>query len=108
MKIRLITFSLAVILMGAGLTTFPTASHACKCVEEKSVEKELESSNAVFSGKVIEIKTSNNKKYYLRLKKRGKAYHKQKSYWKMKGPAVLPIFLRANLTWCMPMNSRVN
>ncbi|NKE06592.1 hypothetical protein GWK17_14125 [Bacillus selenatarsenatis] len=56
---------MAVILMAAGLTTFPTASHACKCVEEKSVEKELESSKAVFSGKVIEIKTSNNNRKIL-------------------------------------------
>ncbi|WP_226641371.1 hypothetical protein [Mesobacillus subterraneus] len=65
MKIRLITFSLAVILLAIGLTTFPTASHACKCVEEKSIEKELESSKAVFSGKVIEIKTSNNNRKVL-------------------------------------------
>lgn len=65
MKKRLITYSLAVILLAAGLTTFPTASHACKCVEEKSVEKELESSKAVFSGKVIEIKHENNNRKIL-------------------------------------------
>ncbi|MGV2941315.1 hypothetical protein AB5I83_17060 [Mesobacillus sp. LC4] len=62
-KTRLITISLAVILLAIGLTTFPTASQACKCVEEKSIEKELKASKAVFSGKVIEIKTSfNNRK----------------------------------------------
>ncbi|WLR57489.1 hypothetical protein LC048_11900 [Mesobacillus subterraneus] len=62
---KLVTFSLAVILLAAGLTTFPTSSHACKCVKEKSVEKELESSKAVFSGKVIDIKNKNNKRKIL-------------------------------------------
>lgn len=65
MKLRLISFSLTVILMIVGLTTFPTASHACKCVEEPSVEKELESSKAVFSGKVIDIKNGNNNRRIL-------------------------------------------
>ncbi|WNF24674.1 hypothetical protein [Mesobacillus jeotgali] len=64
-KIRLITFSMAVILLAVGLTTFPTASHACKCVEEKTVEDELDSSKAVFSGKVIEIKNENNNRKIL-------------------------------------------
>jgi hypothetical protein len=64
-KKRLITFSLAIILLAAGLTSFPTASHACKCVEEKSVEKELETSEAVFGGKVIEIKNENSNRKIL-------------------------------------------
>ncbi|MBT2642458.1 hypothetical protein J7I80_09485 [Bacillus sp. ISL-41] len=65
MKLRIISFSLAVILMAAGLTAFPTASHACKCVGEPSVEKELESSKAVFSGKIIDIKNENNNRKIL-------------------------------------------
>lgn len=65
MKIKLITFSLAVILTAATLMIFPTASHACKCVEEKTVEKELESSEAIFSGKVIEINNENNNRKIL-------------------------------------------
>ncbi|MCM3572563.1 hypothetical protein M3172_05135 [Mesobacillus subterraneus] len=65
MNKRLIAYSLTVILLAAGLTTFPTASHACKCVEEKSVKKELESSKAVFSGKVIEIKNDKNNRKIL-------------------------------------------
>lgn len=65
MKSRLKTFSLAVFLLTVGLTTLPTASHACKCVEEKSVEKELKTSKAVFSGKVIDIHNKNNKRKIL-------------------------------------------
>ncbi|MBT2636908.1 hypothetical protein [Bacillus sp. ISL-39] len=65
MKPKLVSFSIAVILLAAALTTFPTASHACKCVEEKSVEKELESSKAVFRGKILDIKNKNNNRKIL-------------------------------------------
>ncbi|MBT2659995.1 hypothetical protein [Bacillus sp. ISL-45] len=65
MKPKLVSFSIAVILLAAALTTLPTASHACKCVEEKSVEKEMESSKAVFIGKILYIKNKNNNRKIL-------------------------------------------
>lgn len=62
---KLISFSILAFLLTAALTTFPTVSHACKCVKVPSVEKELESSEAVFSGKIIDITTSNNNRKIL-------------------------------------------
>jgi hypothetical protein len=38
------------------LTVKPSVSYACKCIEQKSVEEELESSDTVFKGKIIEMK----------------------------------------------------
>jgi len=34
----------------------PNISYACKCLDKPSVEQELKTSSAIFSGKVIEIK----------------------------------------------------
>jgi hypothetical protein len=57
---KLISFSLIAFLLATVLTTSPTVSHACKCVEPQTVKKELESSEAVFSGKIIDIRTEKN------------------------------------------------
>lgn len=65
MNLKLISFSLVVILLAASLTTFPTTSYACKCVEPQSVEKELESSKAVFSGKIVDINNEKNNRKLL-------------------------------------------
>ncbi|MBT2682820.1 hypothetical protein J7E42_04240 [Bacillus sp. ISL-37] len=62
---KLISFLILVFLLGAVLTTFPTVSHACKCVEPQSVEREVESSKAVFSGKIIDIRTEKNNRNIL-------------------------------------------
>ncbi|MHC0035316.1 hypothetical protein [Pseudoneobacillus sp. C159] len=40
----------------AALTVKPTVSYACKCVKQMSVEEQLEFSDTVFKGKIIEIK----------------------------------------------------
>ncbi|MBT2691655.1 hypothetical protein [Bacillus sp. ISL-55] len=62
---KLISVFILAFLFGAVFTTFPTVSHACKCVEPQSVEKELESSEAVFSGKIIDIRTEKNSRKIL-------------------------------------------
>lgn len=62
---KLISFSLIAFLLATVFTTFPTVSHACKCVEVQSVEKELESSEAVFIGKIIDIRTEKNNRKIL-------------------------------------------
>ena len=62
---KLISFSLIAFLLATVFTTFPSVSHACKCVEVQSVEKELESSEAVFSGKIIDIRTEKDNRKIL-------------------------------------------
>lgn len=41
--------------MVAGIVAGPTAASACSCAEPPGVEEELERSDAVFSGKAIEV-----------------------------------------------------
>ncbi len=38
------------------VTLKPSVSYACKCIEPKTVQEELETSNTVFKGKIIQIK----------------------------------------------------
>jgi hypothetical protein len=64
-NLKLITFSLIVILLTAAVTTFPTVSFACKCDWPPSVEQELERSKAVFSGKIIDVKNEDNNRKIL-------------------------------------------
>jgi hypothetical protein len=47
---------LCFVLIFTGITINPSISFACKCVGPSSVKEEFERSNAVFSGKVNEIK----------------------------------------------------
>ncbi|GHH98816.1 hypothetical protein [Neobacillus kokaensis] len=51
-----LVFTMFICLSTFALTVKPSVSYACKCVETKSVEKELELSDAVFNGKIIEMK----------------------------------------------------
>jgi hypothetical protein len=51
-----IVFSMFICLAIFALTARPSVSYACKCVEPKSVEEELELSDTVFKGKIIEMK----------------------------------------------------
>jgi len=51
---------LILILLTSASTLFlkPRATFACSCVKEQTVQKEFSQSKAVFSGKVIDIKTT--------------------------------------------------
>ncbi|WP_088044277.1 hypothetical protein [Bacillus sp. EAC] len=51
---------LVLILLTSASTLFlkPRATFACSCVKEQTVQKEFSQSKAVFSGKVIDIKTT--------------------------------------------------
>ena len=53
---KLVAFALCVCLSFIVLMAAPNISYACKCLDKPSVEQELKTSSAVFSGKVIEIK----------------------------------------------------
>jgi hypothetical protein len=55
MKKLFLTFSLLICLATFVLTVKPSVSYACKCVESKLVKEELELSDTVFKGKIIEI-----------------------------------------------------
>jgi hypothetical protein len=55
-KMVKIVFSMFICLAIFALTARPSVSYACKCVEPKSVEEELELSDTVFKGKIIEMK----------------------------------------------------
>lgn len=44
-----------VVVSSAGLMMLPTTSHACSCAVSLSVESELPSQTAVFSGKAVEV-----------------------------------------------------
>ncbi|WP_204563021.1 hypothetical protein [Neobacillus notoginsengisoli] len=63
----------------------PSVGYACKCIEKPSVEKELKSSRAVFSGKVIEIKEG-----------------------KQAGIVVEKVLFEVDQTWKGSVNSQVN
>ncbi len=54
MKLKFIYSIIIVALLF--IAGFPTESHACKCSGPPSVEQELERSEAVFKGKIIDIK----------------------------------------------------
>ncbi|MEH7444246.1 hypothetical protein V7201_18185 [Bacillus sp. JJ1122] len=45
--------------------SFPSVTSACKCVEPPTAARELERSQAVFSGKVLDIKDKRNSKGYI-------------------------------------------
>lgn len=45
--------------------SFPTITSACSCAELPSVEEELERSQAVFSGKVLDVKEKQSLKGYI-------------------------------------------
>jgi hypothetical protein len=50
-----IAFAVCFGLLTIGLTITPSTSYACKCVGPQSVEREMDRSQAVFSGQVIEL-----------------------------------------------------
>lgn len=55
----------ACLFIGAMFVAAPTSSYACSCAELPSVEEELLHSEAVFSGKVIDIQQKKHLKGYL-------------------------------------------
>lgn len=59
-KTTIIILLLAFMLMS---NLLPSTSYACSCVQPGTVHESLEESNAVFSGKVVEIVDENEKKF---------------------------------------------
>jgi hypothetical protein len=59
-KLKVLPFLFLLIILFSAMTSFPSVSYACKCAGPPSIEKELERSNAVFSGKVIDIDNNRN------------------------------------------------
>lgn len=55
---------LCIVLIITGITINPSISFACKCVGPSSVKEEFERTNAVFSGKVNEIKEKKHSNGY--------------------------------------------
>jgi hypothetical protein len=51
---------ISIILLGS----FPLITSACSCAELSSVEEEFERSNAVFSGKVVDLREKQSIKRY--------------------------------------------
>jgi hypothetical protein len=51
-----LVFSMFICLATFALTARPSVSYGCKCVEPKTVEEELQLSDTVFKGKIIEMK----------------------------------------------------
>ncbi|WP_139205958.1 hypothetical protein [Bacillus sp. UNCCL13] len=51
----LVIMALWIGLTGIALTIIPSLCFACKCVEPDGAEVELEESQAVFSGKVMDV-----------------------------------------------------
>ncbi|WP_342542674.1 hypothetical protein MHH33_00870 [Paenisporosarcina sp. FSL H8-0542] len=62
----LVTMMLSVVFCLFSLSIVPTTSYACSCAQPPSVEDELERSQAVFSGKVLEVKVQKNFKGYVK------------------------------------------
>lgn len=62
----LVTMTLSVVFSLFSLSIVPTTSYACSCAQPPSVEDELERSQAVFSGKVLEVKEQKNFKGYVK------------------------------------------
>ena len=52
----IMTILLSIVFSLISISIGPATSHACSCVEPPSVESELERSDAVFSGEVLEVK----------------------------------------------------
>ncbi|MEH7453566.1 hypothetical protein [Gottfriedia acidiceleris] len=56
---KFVIFLILFLLTSISTLTFkPRATFACSCVKEQTVQKEFSQSKAVFSGKVIDIKTT--------------------------------------------------
>ena len=62
----LLTMLLSVLFSLISMSIVPTTSYACSCVEPPSVEDELERSQAVFSGKVLEVKEQKDFRGYMK------------------------------------------
>jgi hypothetical protein len=71
------------------LTVNPSVSYACKCVEQNSVKEELELSDAVFKGKLIEMKQERHSR---------KILFEVTAIWK--GPSKSQIVLRDESSSC--------
>ena len=62
----LVTMMLSVVFSLISMSIVPTTSYACSCAQPPSVEDELERSQAVFSGKVLEVKEQKNFSGYMK------------------------------------------
>jgi LPXTG-motif cell wall-anchored protein len=58
----ILVFTFIIILF---ISSFPSNTSACSCAELPSVEEEFEQSQAVFSGKVVDIREKRNIKGYI-------------------------------------------
>ncbi|WP_423409051.1 hypothetical protein AABM38_02905 [Heyndrickxia sp. MSNUG] len=62
---RIMPFFALMFMVGIFAFSFPSATSACKCAGLPNAARELERSQAVFSGKVLDIKDKRNSKGYI-------------------------------------------